>query len=156
MKGYRLTFIMHWLWAITFALMAITGLTLLGPKYGWITNYNMGVADYLHRTLAVFFTFLTLSEVMLEIRRIIKKDDAMDHWLVIGKKGFGLLNLIVANVLIITGVLVWICAEYDHAITALAVTMHESATFIMIFFVVWHIYEKSHILILGKSGGGRK
>jgi cytochrome b subunit of formate dehydrogenase len=152
MERFKLEFVLHWIWAAVFGLMVLTGIALLGPKYGWILNYNLGLADYLHRTLAVTFTFLTLMEIILELRRILWHESKKVPWLVVGKKTFALINFIAAMLFIITGILSWLCVEDNHALVALALTIHEMVAYAMVIGMVWHLYDKSHVLIVG----GRK
>lgn len=152
MERFKLEFVLHWIWAAVFGLMVLTGIALLGPKYGWILNYNLGLADYLHRTLAVTFTFLTFVEIVLELKRILWHKSKKEPWLVVGKKSFALVNYIAAQLFIITGVLLWLCVEDNHALLALASTLHEMVAYAMVIGMVWHLYDKSHVLIVG----GRK
>ncbi|MDT3700949.1 MAG: hypothetical protein RO469_16190 [Thermincola sp.] len=152
MERLKLEFVLHWIWAIVFGLLLLTGVALLGPIYGWILNYNLGLADYLHRTLAVTFTFLTLVEIVLEIKRIVLDNSQKKAWLVVGKATFALINFIAALLFIITGVLLWLCMDDNHALLALASIIHEMVAYVMVIGMIWHLYEKSHVLIVG----GRK
>jgi len=153
-ERFKYDFILHWIWSAVFGLMLLTGLALLGPKYGWVLGYNLGLADYLHRTLAVIFTILFLIEIVLEIRRRITSRQKRAPWLVVGKGGFALLTFIAAQLLIISGVLMWLCIDDNHAVLALASVIHETVTYVMVVGVVWHLFEKSYVLIL--LGGGRR
>lgn len=152
MEKLKLEFLLHWIWAFVFGLLMLTGIALLGPKYGWILNYNLGLADYLHRTLAVTFTFLTLLEIILEIKRIVWHNSKQEPWLVFGKKGFALITFISAQLFIISGILLWLCIEDNHALLALASIIHETVTYGMVIGMIWHLYDKAHVLIVG----GRK
>lgn len=152
MERFKHEFILHWIWVAVFGLLVITGLTLLGPKYGWILNYNLGLADYLHRTLSVTFTILTFIEIVLEIRRIIWHGARKEAWLVMGKHGFALITFITSQLFIISGMLLWLCIEDNHVLLALASIVHEMVAFAMIIGMVWHLWDKSHVLIVG----GRK
>lgn len=150
---FKLEFILHWVWSVVFGMMLITGIALLGPKYGWAMDYNLAFADYLHRTLAVVLTVLLLMEIILEVRRILILNAKREPWLVVGKKGFALVTFAASFLLIISGLLLWVCVEDNHAVTAFASIIHESVTFAITFGMIWHIYDKSHVLIIG---GGRK
>ncbi len=153
MDRFKLEYLLHWIFSIVFGILLITGLALLGPKYGWILNYNLALADYLHRTLAVTFSILLCLEVLLEIRRIVWLKGKREPWLVIGKNRFGLVTFFCCQVLIISGILIWLCTEDGHAVAAFAAMIHEKATFIMAAGLIWHIYDKSHVLTIG---GNRK
>ena len=152
MGKFKPEFILHWIWTIVFGILTITGLALLGPKYGWVMNYNLAVADYLHRTMAVLFTVIFLVEIALEVRRILWLKGKREPWLVVGKNGFALLTFIASWLFIVTGIFLWYCMENEHGILALAAIVHEMLTFVMVFAIIWHIWDKSHVLILG---GGR-
>lgn len=153
-ERFKFDFILHWIWSAVFGLMLLTGLALLGPKYGWVLDYNLGLADYLHRTFAVILTILFLIEIVFEIRRLMTKKRNTTPWVVVGKGGFALLTFIAAQLLIISGVLMWLCLDDNHAVLALASIIHETVTYAMVVGVVWHLFEKSYVLILG--GGRRK
>lgn len=63
-----------------------------------------------------------------------------------------MVTFIAAQLLVISGVLIWLCIDDNHALLALASVIHENVTYAMIIGTVWHIFDKSHVLILG---GGR-
>lgn len=149
MERFKIEFILHWVWAAVFGLMVLTGLALLGPKYGWVLNYNLGLADYLHRTLAVTFTIIAFIEIILEIRRIVWHDGKKEAWLVFGKKGFALITFIATQLFIISGILLWLCIEDNHVLLALASIVHEMVAYAMIIAMIWHLYDKAHVLIVG-------
>lgn len=153
MGKFKLEFILHWIWSVVFGMMLITGIALMGPKYGWAMDYNLSLADYLHRTMALVLTVLFFIEIIMEIRRILVLNDKREPWLVVGKNGFALVTFLASFLLIISGLLIWICVEDNHVITAFASIIHEAVTFAIAFGMIWHIYDKSHVLIIG---GGRK
>lgn len=153
MLKFKLEFILHWVWSAVFGMLLITGIALMGPKYGWAMDYNLALADYFHRTLALVFAVLFLVEIVLEVRRILLLNDKREPWLVVGKKGFALVTFIASFLLILSGLLLWVCVEDNHAVTAFAMVIHESVTIAITFGMIWHIYDKSHVLIIG---GARK
>lgn len=153
MERFKFDFLLHWIWAIVFGIMLITGVAMMGPRYGWIMNYNLALADYLHRTMAVVFTMILLIEVVLEIVRITLKKSKKEPWIIVKKNGFGLFTFITAQLLIISGLYLLHCMEQNHATLAFASIIHETITFAVVIGMVWHIYEKSHLLTIG---GGRK
>lgn len=152
MERFKIEFVLHWLWAAVFGLMLVSGIALLGPRYGWALNYNLALADYLHRSLAVVLTIILFAEIILELRRIFWFKSKRAPWLVIGKKGFAVITFIASYLLILSGILLWLCTD-NHALMAFASVVHEMVTFAMVFGMIWHIYDKSHILTLG---GGHK
>lgn len=149
MVKFKIEFILHWVWAVVFGMMLITGIALMGPKYGWAMDYNLALADYFHRTLALVFTALLLVEIGLEVRRLLVLNEKREPWLVVGKTGFALITFIAAFLLTISGLLVWVCVEDNHIVTAFASIVHESVTIAMTFGIIWHIYDKSYVLIMG-------
>ncbi len=140
-------FIIHWIWSVVFGLMTISGFVLTGAKFGWLMNYNLPQADFIHRTFAVLFTLLTIIAVGMEIFRIASGAKRM-VWLIVGKSGFQLFTLLISLVFIITGVLVWTCNEYSKAAMVFAYQTHELAAYVIAGAVIWHIYKKAHALIL--------
>jgi cytochrome b subunit of formate dehydrogenase len=46
----KFDFVIHWLWTIVFSLLALSGLAMVGAKYGWILQYDIEKADYIHRS----------------------------------------------------------------------------------------------------------
>lgn len=36
----RFDFVMHWLWAIVWSLLGISGFAMVGAKYGWLLNWK--------------------------------------------------------------------------------------------------------------------
>lgn len=140
-------YILHWIWTAVFGLLTISGFVLTGAKFGWLMNYNLPQADFIHRTLAVIFTCLTLLAVGMEIFRIASGGKKM-VWLVVGKGGFQLFTLLISLVFILTGVFVWTCNEYSKAAIAFALRTHELAGYVIVGALIWHIYKKAHALII--------
>lgn len=143
MKGLKIDFILHWLWAIVFGLMLISGLTLMGAKLGWLTNYNVALSDYIHRTMAAVFVILLFIAIVVEILRI-SKSEKPKQWLIVKKSGMGILNLIISILFLLSGVFLWLCMEFSHQNLAFALMVHDLLTFIWLPVMVWHIYEKAH------------
>jgi len=40
--------VIHWIWTIVFSLLALSGLAMVGAKYGWVLQYDIAKADYVH------------------------------------------------------------------------------------------------------------
>lgn len=151
----RFDFVIHWLWTIVFSILAISGLAMVGAKYGWILNYDISSADLTHRVLAALFVILTFISVGYEVIRGCKGDEKKLAWFVIGKSGYQIFTFITTLIFIITGVVIWICMDSPISETAVAFSLfiHEKLTYIVIASVIWHIYEKCHVLITKKRIG---
>lgn len=152
----RFDLVMHWLYAIVWALLAISGFAMAGAKYGWILNFDIASADYVHRISAALFIILTLISIIYEIIRGVKNDQGNLAWFIIGKKGYQLFTFIMSLLLIITGAIIWICMEYDMSFITFALLIHEYLSYIFLASVIWHIYKKSHILLWPKKAQGKK
>jgi cytochrome b subunit of formate dehydrogenase len=142
----RFDFIIHWLWTIVFAILLLSGLAMVGARYGWVLNYDIALADYTHRFFSAVFVLLTFISIVFEAARRIKNDEKKQPWFVIGKSGYQLFTFITTLVFIITGVIIWVCMGSDMKVTAYALYIHEKLTYIVAASVIWHIYEKSHAL----------
>ncbi|MFZ5353714.1 MAG: hypothetical protein ACOZCL_13470 [Bacillota bacterium] len=147
----RFDFIIHWLYAIVWALLGISGFAMVGAKYGWLLNFNYGTADYVHRLSAAIFVLITFISVWYEVYRVIRRDDKYLAWLIIGRSGYQLFTFIVTLILIITGALIWICAELEMTIIGFAILVHEYISYVALASIIWHIYMKCHVLIWTKK-----
>jgi cytochrome b subunit of formate dehydrogenase len=152
----RFDLVMHWLYAIVWALLAISGFTMTGAKYGWLLNYNLAAADYVHRISAAFFIILTLISIIYEVIKGIKNDEKTSPWMIIGKKGYALFTFIMSLLFIITGAIIWICMEYNMSFVTFALLIHEYISYIFLGSIIWHIYKKCHILLWPKKAPNKK
>ena len=143
----KFDFIMHWLWTIVYLLLALSGIAMIGARYGWVLNYNIASADITHRVLAAIFVILTFASILYEIVRTLNKDDKKMVWFIFGKSGYQLFTLITSLIFIITGTIIWICMDSNLAAAAFSMLIHEILTYIAIASVIWHIYKKSHALL---------
>lgn len=143
----RFDFVMHWLYAITWALLGISGFAMAGAKYGWIINFNYASADYVHRLSAAVFVIVTFVSIMHEVLLKLRNDDTKQVWAVIGRSGYQLFTFIVTLILIITGALIWVCIEFNMPGIAFALLTHEYVSYLALASIIWHIYKKSHALI---------
>ena len=143
----RFDFVMHWLWAVVWSILALSGFSMVGAKHGWLLNFDYATADYVHRIAAAVFVVMTFISIFYEVFRNMKKDVKNLIWLVIGRSGFQLFTLITTLILIITGALIWICTEFDMITAGFALIMHEYISYIALAGVIWHIYKKCHALI---------
>jgi cytochrome b subunit of formate dehydrogenase len=147
----RFDFAMHWLYVIVWGLLAISGFAMVGAKFGWLLNFDISSADYVHRISAMLFIILTLVSIIYEVIRGVKNDQKYLAWFIIGKSGYQLFTLIMSLLLIITGAIIWICIEYDLSFVTFALLVHEYLSYIFLASIIWHIYKKSHALIWPKS-----
>lgn len=151
MKNIRFDLVMHWLYAIIWALLAVSGFAMIGAKFGWILNFNYIMTDMVHRFSAAAFVSITFIAVVYEIIRKIKKDNRPQPWNIIGRSGYQLFNLIITLLLILSGVLIWICMEFNMKAVAFAILVHEYISYLSLVSIIWHIYKKTHILIWPKK-----
>jgi len=147
----RFDFVMHWIWAIVFSILALSGLAMVGARYGWIMNYDITSADLIHRVFAAIFVLLTFISITYEVIRGLKNDESNLAWFIIGKKGYQIFTFITTLIFIITGVIIWVCMDSNKQAAAFALYIHEKLTYIVIASVIWHIYEKSHALVISKK-----
>jgi len=147
----RFDFIMHWLWAVVWSLLGLSGFAMVGAKHGWLLNFDYATADYVHRISAAVFVLLTFISIGYEVYRNIKRDTKHLAWFVIGRSGYQLFTFITTLILIITGAIIWICTELNMTIAGFALLIHEYISYIALASVIWHIYKKSHALILSKK-----
>lgn len=142
----RFDFVMHWLYAIVWALLALSGFGMAGAKYGWLVNFNYATADYIHRVFAGVFVILTLISIFYEIWRNVKSETKKLPWFIFGKSGYQLFTFIMTLILIVTGALIWICIEFDLKFVGVALLIHEYISYIMLASIIWHVYKKVHAL----------
>ena len=147
----RFDFVIHWLWTIVFAGLALSGLSMVGAKYGWILNYDIASADYIHRMLAVIYVVLTFIVVAYEAIRGVNNDDRKLVWFVIGKTKYQLFTFVTTLIFIITGIIIWVCMDTNMAAVAFALFVHEWLTYLVVASVIWHIYVKCHALVVNKK-----
>jgi cytochrome b subunit of formate dehydrogenase len=151
MKNMRFDLVIHWLFAIVWALLGISGFSMVSAKFGWILNFNFVAADLVHRINAAAFVIITFISVVYEIIRKVKKNDRPQPWFIIGSSGYQLFTLITNMLLIISGVIIWICMEVDKKDVAFALLVHEYISYVALASVVWHIFKKTHILTWPKN-----
>ena len=141
----NLDFYIHWIWTVTFGVLAITGFALMGARYGWVMNYALSVADYLHRTLAALYVILLATAVLLEILRILI-GLKVSIWMMIGTKPYQVFTLITTLLLIISGLMIWVCMEWMITAVTFSMIVHEIVSFLALGSIIWHLYEKAHSL----------
>ncbi|WP_310828738.1 cytochrome b/b6 domain-containing protein [Paenibacillus pedocola] len=147
----KFDFILHWLWALVFSILALSGIAMAGAKYGWVMQYDIATADVVHRVAAIVYVLLTLIVILYEIIRILRRDKTIKPWLVFGPSGYGLFTFITTLIFIITGAFIWLFMDSDKAGTALSLWIHEKLTYLAVASVIWHIYMKTHALMWPKK-----
>lgn len=151
MSRVKFDFVIHWLWTIAFAGLALSGLSMVGAKYGWVLNYDIASADYIHRLLAVLYVLFTFISIVYEVIRSAKKEEKKLVWFMIGKSGYQLFTYITTLIFIITGVVIWVCMDTNMAALSFSLYIHEKLTYIVSASVIWHIYVKCHALVIRKK-----
>lgn len=148
MKVLRIDFIVHWLWVLVFGLLLITGLTLMSAKTGWLLNYQIPLADYLHRTLSAVWVMLTFFSIILEAVRLSRKTKVIMSWQMANKSGMGIFTLVITLLFAMSGIFLWICTEFSHTVIAFAFVLHDLLTLVSIPVIIWHIYDNAYGLPL--------
>lgn len=156
MSKIRFDFIIHWLWTIVFALLTLSGLAMVGAKYGWLLNYDIASADYIHRVSAAIYVLLAFISIAYEVVRGIKNDEENLSWFMIGKSGYQLFTFITTLIFIITGVIIWVCMDSNMAAVSFALYIHEKLTYLVVASVIWHVYVKCHALVWPKKAQDKK
>lgn len=147
----KFDFIIHWLWSIVFSLLAFSGFSMVGAKYGWILNFNYATADYVHRISSALFVILTFILILNEVIKNIKNDSKQRAWFIFGGSGYRLFTFLTTLILIISGALIWICSEFEMLIAGFSLVIHEYFAYLTLASVIWHIYKKSHALMWPKK-----
>lgn len=147
----NIDFYIHWIWSAAFGVLALSGFALMGARYGWIMNYALPVADYLHRTVAALFTVLLAVSILLEFLRLLV-NFRVSIWMMVGTKAYQVFTMITTLLLIVSGLLIWICMEWSMEATAFSMIVHELVSFIAAGSLIWHIYMKARVLDLENTG----
>ena len=141
----NIDFYIHWIWTATFGILALSGFTLMGARYGWIMNYAIPAADYLHRTMAALFTILLAVAVLLEILRLLV-NLKVTVWMMVGTGSYQVFTTITTLLLIISGLFIWVCMEWSESALSFSMIIHEIVSFLAVGSLIWHIYMKAHAL----------
>lgn len=155
-KQIRFDFLSHWVWAILVFFLIMSGVGMLGSRFGWVFMYDFSLADITHRTLAVLWIIWMTLVIAYEIRKLATKRDGKSTWLPINKKGFGWFNLLLSLVLILTGVILWFMPKLPYFYGSLSFVLHEFFAYVILYTLVWHIYDKRHIFAHKLVRGKRK
>ena len=118
---------------------------MIGARYGWILQYDIPLADFVHRVAAALYVVLTFIVIAYEaFRSKSQKKDLI--WGVFGRSGYGWFTLLTTLLFIITGVILWQNHHANRAAMAFCMFVHEQLTYIVMASVIWHIYQKAHAL----------
>lgn len=143
----NLDFYIHWIWTATFGILALSGFALMGARFGWIMNYALPAADYLHRTLAAIYTLLLAAAIILEILRL-QINFKAGIWMMVGIGSYQVFTLITTLLLILSGLFIWICMEWSMEALTFSMMVHEIVAYLATGSILWHIYKKAHVLRL--------
>lgn len=148
----RFDFVMHWLWAIVWSLLALSGFSMVSAKHGWILGFDYATADYIHRLFAAVFVILTFVSIVYEVgRHITNKNNDKLAWFIIGRSGYQLFTFITTLIIIITGIIIWVCVAFRMEFAGFALIIHEYVSYLALGSIIWHIYKKCHVLTLRKK-----
>lgn len=143
----KFDFVLHWIWTILFAILILSGLALTGPKLGWILNYDLALADSVHRWAAVLYVLATLIAFVHEIVRVVNNKTQKQAWMLFGPGGYQFFTFVTTLIFIITGAIIWVCMDSEMAVTGFALYIHEKLTYLVLASLIWHIYQKCHALL---------
>lgn len=148
----RLDFLIHWLWAVTFAILALSGVAMIGVRFGWVLEYNIALADYIHRIAAVIYIGLAFVAIGYEVQRVWRQESTSDSlYGIFGRKDYGLFTMLTTLLFILSGVILWKSHHDNMAAVAFAMFVHEQLTYIAVASVIWHVYRKAHALLWPKQ-----
>lgn len=118
----------------------------MGAKFGWMLGYNFSLADVVHRIVAVLFTIWAFLAVIFGVASILKRPSAKTPWLPVGSKGFARFTFFTTLLLVFSGLLLWFHTAVPYMFAALGFATHEIVAILALAGVVWHIYDKRHML----------
>ncbi|SMC44114.1 Cytochrome b subunit of formate dehydrogenase [Sporomusa malonica] len=148
----QLEFVVHWLLTVVFAVLTISGLAMIGARYGWLLNYDIATADFVHRVIAVPYILLAFLALGQELARVLKDDSQRDlGWGIFGRQEYGLFTLLTTLLFIVTGIILWKSHHGNKAALAFAMFVHEKLTYIVLASLVWHMYQKAHAFVWPKQ-----
>ena len=142
----RLDFIAHWAWTILYLLLALSGFSMMGSRFGWMFGYDFRAADFIHRVIGVVFIILVLLVVIYEIVGTVRGRTAINSWLPIGKWGFAGFTFLTTLLIIFSGFLIWFHTSIPYIFGTFGFIVHEFVTLLSIGSIVGHIYDKSYVL----------
>jgi hypothetical protein len=138
--------IFHWIWAAVFAILLLSGLAMTGARFGWLLQYDITTADFVHRVFAAFYVLLTFLMIAFEAARVLVNGKNLP-WAVFGSTGYGRFTLLTTMMFILSGVVLWGNHEQNKAALAFSMFVHEKLTYFVLLSLIWHIYQEAHALI---------
>lgn len=121
---------------------------MIGAKYGWIIKFNLSTADYIHRVSAAIWSILLLIAIIVEIYQVIKQIKSL-NWLIVGSKDYQLFTLFSGLIFLVSGMIIWGGHHSGETVSfTFGIWIHEVLTFIGLASIIWHLYDKSHALLL--------
>lgn len=142
----KFDFFIHWIYAIVFAILMISGFSMVSAKHGWLLNFDFALADYIHRLFAAIFVVITAVSILYEIYQNVGPNGKR-VWFQFGKSGYPLFTFITTLLFIISGALIWLCMEFNMIAVSFAMLVHEYISYVALASVIWHIYQKSYALL---------
>jgi len=147
-----LDFLIHWLWTLTYVILALSGVAMIGARFGWILEYNIALADYIHRITAVIYIALAALAIGYEVLRVWRQESTNDLlYGIFGRKEYGLFTLLTTLLFVLSGVILWKSHHGNMPAVAFAMFVHEQLTYIAMASVIWHVYDKAHALLWAKK-----
>lgn len=143
----KLDFVLHWLLTIIFSVLAISGLAMVGARFGWVLSYDIATADLVHRVIALPYVILAFIAIGQELARILNDESQKDLvWGIFGRQGYGLFTMLTMLMFIVTGIILWKSHHSNMAALSFSMFVHEKLTYIVLASLVWHMYQKAHAL----------
>jgi formate dehydrogenase subunit gamma len=154
----------HWVIALTFILLAVSGLALFHPSLFWLTNLLGGGpwTRILHPFIGVvmFLSFAALALKLWHHNRLTDNDRAwLRQWRNVmsnredklpevgryngGQKALFWVMLVCMAVLLVSGIVIWqpyFTPSFSIVIVRIAALLHALAAFVLILGVIVHIY----------------
>ncbi|SDD72137.1 hypothetical protein [Sporomusa acidovorans] len=144
----RLDFVLHWLLTIIFSVLAISGLAMVGARFGWVLGYDIATADLVHRVLAVPYVIIAFIVIGQELARVLTGESQGDlGWGIFGRQGYGLFTMLTMLMFIVTGIILWKSHHSNMAALSFSMFVHEKLTYIVMASLVWHMYQKAYAFL---------
>lgn len=147
----KFDFFIHWINAIVFGVLLISGFAMVSARHGWLFGYDLASADYIHRLFSAIFVVITSVAILYEIHQNIGPNDKR-VWFIFGKSGYQLFTFMLSLLFILSGALIWVCMEFSMVAVSFAMLVHEKIAYLALASVIWHLYKKTHALLPLNAG----